>query len=67
MLECKCDREDMHVVAISPKETIKECASCGMKTEKPLWVREHSCLSCGFEADKDGNAAIKSFVVGYRN
>ncbi|PSQ36615.1 transposase, partial [Halobacteriales archaeon SW_10_66_29] len=26
-------------------------------TEKPLWVREHSCPACGFEADRDTNAA----------
>jgi len=37
--------------------TTKACASCGVKTDKPLWVREHSCPSCGFEADRDANAA----------
>ncbi|WP_436926105.1 zinc ribbon domain-containing protein, partial [Halosimplex amylolyticum] len=31
--------------------------SCGVLTEKPLWVREHSCPACGFEADRDANAA----------
>jgi len=25
--------------------------------EKPLWVREHCCLACGFEADRNANAA----------
>jgi len=35
----------------------KECASCGVETDKPLWVREHSCPSCGFEADRDANAS----------
>jgi len=57
MLEYKCDREGTHFVAVDPKDTTQECASCGVKTEKPLWVREHSCPSCGFEADRDANAA----------
>jgi len=45
------------LVAVNPRETTKECASCGVSTEKPLWVREHSCPACGFEADRDANAA----------
>ncbi|WP_254525988.1 RNA-guided endonuclease InsQ/TnpB family protein [Natrinema caseinilyticum] len=57
MLEYKCEREGTHFVAVDPKDTTKECASCGVKTDKPLWVREHSCPSCGFEADRDANAA----------
>jgi putative transposase len=57
MLEYKCEREGTRFVAIDPKGTTKECASCGIKTDKPLWVREHSCPSCGFEADRDANAA----------
>jgi putative transposase len=57
LLEYKCDREGTHFAAVNPKDTTKECASCGVKTEKPLWVREHSCPSCGFEADRDANAA----------
>ena len=57
MLEYKCEREGTHFVAVNPRGTTKECASCGVKTEKPLWMREHSCPACGFEADRDANAA----------
>ena len=57
MLEYKCEREGTHFVAVEPAGTTKECASCGVKTDKPLWVREHSCPACGFEADRDANAA----------
>ena len=64
VLEYKCDREGTHFVAVDPKDTTKECASCGVKTEKPLWVREHSCPSCGFEADRDANAAINILSRG---
>ncbi len=46
-----------HVIMVDPEGTIKECASCGVSTNKPLWVREHSCPACGFETDRDLNAA----------
>ena len=72
MLEYKCEREGTHFVAVNPRGTTKECASCGVSTEKPLWVREHSCPSCGFEADRDANAAwnilsrgLEDVGVGY--
>jgi transposase, IS605 OrfB family, central region len=57
LLEYKCKREGTHFVEVDPAGTTKECASCGVETDKPLWVREHSCPSCGFEADRDANAA----------
>lgn len=57
LLEYKCERKGTHFVTVDTRATTKECASCGVETEKPLWVREHSCPSCGFEADRDANAA----------
>jgi putative transposase len=57
LLEYKCEREGTHFVGVDPRGTSKECASCGVETDKPLWVREHSCPSCGFEADRDANAS----------
>ncbi|UPV77145.1 transposase (plasmid) [Halorussus limi] len=57
LLEYKCEREGAYFVAVNPRGTTKECASCGVSTQKPLWVREHSCPACGFEADRDANAA----------
>ncbi|GGM54671.1 putative transposase [Halarchaeum rubridurum] len=72
MLEYKCEREGTHFVAVNPRGTTKECASCGVSTEKPLWVREHSCPACGFVADRDANAAwnilfrgLEDVGVGY--
>jgi len=64
MLTYKCKKEGTHFVAVDPANTTKECASCGAKTEKPLWVREHSCPSCGFEANRDANAAINILSRG---
>ncbi|MFC6731086.1 MULTISPECIES: transposase [unclassified Haladaptatus] len=57
MLEYKCEREGTHFISVDPRNTTKECAACGVKSDKPLWVREHSCPSCSFTADRDWNAA----------
>jgi putative transposase len=32
-----------------------------------LWVREHSCPACGFEADRDANAAWNILSRGFEN
>jgi putative transposase len=48
-----------HVVLVDPVGTTKQCANCGVETEKPLWVREHSCPSCEFTADRDHNASLE--------
>lgn len=53
-----------HVVEVEPAGTTKECSRCGVETEKPLWVREHSCPSCGLELDRDWNAALNVFSRG---
>jgi putative transposase len=53
-----------HVVEVDPAGTTKECASCGVETEKPLWVREHSCPSCGFTLDRDFNASLNVLSRG---
>jgi len=48
LLEYKADLYGCHVVQVEARGTTKECASCGVETAKPVWVREHSCPSCGF-------------------
>ena len=58
LLEYKCEREGTHFVEVEPAGTTKECASCGVESDKPLWVREHSCPACGFEMDRNANSAI---------
>jgi transposase len=57
VLEYNCERDGTHFVKVEPEGTTEECAQCGVETHKPLWVREHSCPACGFEADRDANAA----------
>jgi putative transposase len=65
MLQYKCKREGTHFVEVEPAGTTKECASCGVESDKPLWVREHSCPACGFEMDRDANAAVNILSRGF--
>ena len=65
MLEYKADLYGCHVVQVEAAGTTKECASCGGETAKPIWVREHSCPSCGFECDRDANAAMNVLQRGF--
>jgi len=55
-----------HIVEVDPEDTTKACSQCGVKTEKLLWVREHSCPSCGFETDRDYNAALNVWERGLK-
>jgi len=64
ILEHHGDKNGCHVVQVNPRGTTTECASCGVETEKPLWVREHSCPSCGFETERDWNAALNVLSRG---
>jgi len=57
MLAYKAESAGTHFVKVNPRGTTKECSQCGVSSEKSLWVREHSCPSCGFECDRDLNAA----------
>ena len=66
MLEYKGDLYGCRVVKVNPRGTTKECNECGVETEKSLWVREHSCPSCGFELDRDWNAALNVVQRGLK-
>jgi putative transposase len=57
ILRYKAESAGTHLVEVNPCGTTKECSNCGVETDKPLWVREHSCPSCGYEDDRDANAA----------
>ncbi|MFB6234982.1 MAG: RNA-guided endonuclease InsQ/TnpB family protein [Halopenitus sp.] len=65
LLEYKADLHGCHVVQVEARGTTKECASCGVETAKPIWVREHSCPACGFETDRDANAAMNVLQRGF--
>jgi len=65
LLEYKGELYGTHVVQVQAEGTTKACASCGVETPKPIWIREHSCPSCGFETDRDANAAMNVLQRGF--
>ena len=65
LLEYKGELYGTHVVQVESEGTTKECARCGVETAKPIWVREHSCPACGFETDRDANAAMNVLQRGF--
>ena len=67
LLEYKANLHGTHVVRVEPAGTTKECSSCGVATDKPIWVREHSCPACGHTEDRDLNAAKNILDRGLRN
>lgn len=64
LLEYKAELYGCHVEQVPAPGTTKECAECGVGVEKELWIREHSCPSCGFETDRDWNAALNVLQRG---
>ena len=47
MLEYKCKREGTHFVEVEPAGTIKECASCGVESDKPSGCANTHALPAG--------------------
>lgn len=44
-------------VAVPPHYTSQNCSSCGKQVKKALSVRTHVCHHCGYNQDRDWNAA----------
>ena len=57
LLNEKAESAGVKMVAVNPKGTSQECSSCGAEVKKNLSVRIHKC-TCGYEADRDVNAAL---------
>lgn len=58
------DKNACHVITVPPENTTINCASCGTEVHKALWVRVHDCPTCGFEVDRDLNAALNILSRG---
>ena len=67
ILASKAEKAGLLTVAVKPDGTSQECSCCGHIVKKTLSDRWHSCPHCGFEADRDKNAAIniKNRAVGH--
>lgn len=57
MLRFKAESAGSVIEAVDPRGTSQACSACGAIVPKALSVRWHSCPHCGFEADRDVNAA----------
>lgn len=58
MFEYKCLHDGKGFVKVNPRNTSQICSQCGTKGEKKdLSVRWHKCGECGYENDRDTNAA----------
>jgi putative transposase len=67
ILSIKAERAGLLAIAVNPNGTSQDCSNCGHKVKKELSDRWHSCPNCGFEGDRDHNAAIniKYRAVGH--
>jgi putative transposase len=55
---------DKAVVSVPPQYTTQNCSNCGHRVVKTLSTRTHSCPKCGFEMDRDQNAALNILKKG---
>ena len=62
-LEYFGDKYGKLVVAVPPHYTSVNCSNCVSKVQKTRSTRTHVC-SCGYEADRDTNAAINILQLG---
>ena len=57
-LENKSEETLKQVIKVDPKNTTKQCSSCGNIQEIKLSTRVYNCEKCGMILDRDLNAAI---------
>lgn len=62
----KAENAGKHFIMVNPKNTSQICSSCGAVVKKSLSVRVHSCGDCGYQADRDVNAARNILGRGTR-
>ena len=59
MLEYKCEWYGKKLVLVDPRNTSRICSNCNYNSgEKPLEIREWTCLKCNAHHDRDINAAV---------
>ena len=52
------------VVAVNPAFTSQACSGCGVRVQKGLSVRWHTCPDCGTSLPRDHNAAKNILRIG---
>ena len=66
LLTYKAESAGGRVVKVDPKDTSQLCSGCGSKPKEKLTlaVRRYQCEYCGYEADRDMNAAMNILQRG---
>ncbi len=66
LLTYKAESAGGRVVKVDPKDTSQICSGCGLKPKEKLTlaIRHYRCEYCGFEADRDFNAAMNILQRG---
>ena len=63
-LEYKAEGAGKRVVRVEAKNTTQACSHCGELVLKDLTIRTHKSPYCGFEMDRDQNAAMNILNKG---
>jgi putative transposase len=66
ILTLKAEEAGARVIEVSPRYTSQRCFECGETVRKSLSVRAHICVSCGYVADRNLNAARNILRAGMR-
>ena len=66
ILHNKAEEAGCVVIPVPAKQTTQMCSACGKmpETSKTLKDRVHCCANCGYEADRDLNAALNIKRLG---
>ena len=64
LLSYKAESAGRMVVRVNPGGTTQKCSNCSKDVPKTLSERTHTCPYCGFEADRDYNAALNIINAG---
>jgi putative transposase len=57
ILEYKAEEAGAQVIKVPAYHTTQDCSKCGELVPKSPSDRKHACRSCGYEEDRDVNAA----------
>ncbi|MHA2495426.1 MAG: RNA-guided endonuclease InsQ/TnpB family protein [Candidatus Hodarchaeales archaeon] len=63
LLAYKAEKLGKRVIKVPEHYTTQVCGHCGHPEARPLSERELSCGNCGFQIDRDKNAAINLMVL----
>lgn len=66
-LACKAEEAGKPLVRVNPKGTSQRCSGCGSLVRKALRDRVHDCAACGLRMDRDLNAALNIYDLGWRS